>query len=164
MPGKLFLQKELYAICLAQPQLQDEIGFDSHLLGPFSDILANEAEQLSLSGLIDFSSGQYHLTSRGISVADSVANKAPPALIQEIGDVKKLMNDLSPDELLALVYLSPRAGDFEGESSEFKRIASNRIPLALRLFRKGKISTSRAAEIAGIAVDEFISEFDRLPA
>jgi len=149
---------------MAQADLQDELGFDPHLLGPFSDVLANEAEQLALSGLIDYSRGAYRLTSEGNDAAASIAAVTPPGRMDEIVRAKKLLNDLSPDELLAMVYLAPHARGFEDESAEFKRIVSRRLPLALSLFRKGKVSTSRAAEIAGIAVDEFISEFDRVPA
>ena len=164
VPGRLFLQKEVFTLRREVPGLSDELRFDSHLLGPHSDVLESEAEQLGLSGFVDVSAGVYKLTARGSDLADEVARSAPVAVLRGIEQTKHLINDLSQDELLALVYFGTEAQEIEAESVEFKRIRSNRIPLALRLLKKDKVSPSRAAEIAGISVDELIERYDRIPA
>lgn len=164
IPGRLFLQKEVYALSKRVPSLSSELGFDAHLLGPHSDLLETESEQLELSGLIDSSGGGIRLTESGHEAAAEIARGFSGPVLGAVEDTKELLNDLHPDELLALIYLGETLPVFEAESTEFERIKRNRVALALRLLKKVKVSTSKAAEIAGLSVDELIERFDKIPA
>ncbi len=163
VPGPLFLQKEAYALRTADPELKQDLGFEPHLLGPFSDALAAETEQLELSRLIASDAGYYHLTSEGLRQANVVAKESAPDLLESVEQTKELLNDLRRDELLALVYFGTHGEGFEEESVEYQRVKRDRQRLAWSLLKKDKISVSRAAEIAGVGVDEIIAGVDSRP-
>jgi uncharacterized protein YwgA len=164
VPGRLFLQKEVYALHRGLSDLATELSFDSHLLGPHSDVLETECEQMELSGFVDSTGGVYKLTETGSHIADELARRFPLEDTKLIEETKQLFNDLAPDELLALIYLGDEDSGFEAESAEYQKIKRNRVPLALRLLKKNKVSTSKAAKIAGLSVDDLISRFDSIPA
>ena len=145
-------------------ELATHLAFEPHLMGPHSDVLEGETEQLELSGLVDSAQGLYSLTPLGEEVAKNVAKTVPIQEIELVEQTKELLNDLHRDELLALVYFGMVPPEYKDESEEYERIRRNRIPLALRLLKKEKISAGKAAEIAGVSVDELIARFDQLPA
>ncbi len=157
IPGPLFLQKETYALRALDPELKQDLGFEPHLLGPFSDALEAETEQLELSGLVVSDRGYLRLTNDGVRSAREVAEKSPAGLVQAVEETKALLNDLSKDELLALVYFGTEGEGFEKESIEYRRVQRERHRLAQALLKKEKVSISKAAEIAGVGVDELIT-------
>lgn len=163
VPGPLYLQKEAYALRAVDSELRRDLAFEPHLLGPFSDALAAEVEQLELSGMVVLEAGHYRLSTQGLREAEKVSLESSGGLLGAVEETKALLNDLSRDELLALVYFGTQGEGFEEESVEYRRVRGERHSIAQALLKRGKVSTSKAAEIAGVGVDEIIAGADRPP-
>jgi len=150
--GKLWYQKELFLIAKNIPQLEEEIDFEEDFLGPYSEIADSELEQLKIENIVE--KGKLRLNAYGREIAKLLASKASEKLLQLISDIKSLLNNLTNDELLGFIYFS--YPEFTTESLEFERIKKNRLPIAISLFEKRKISLGKAAEIAGVSQEELI--------
>lgn len=150
--GKLWYQKELFLIAKNIPQLEEETDFEEDFLGPYSEIADSELEQLKIENIVE--NKNLKLTSHGQEISKLLSSKASPNLLQLISDIKSFANDLTNDELLGFIYFSYPT--FTTESLEFKRIKENRLPISISLFKKGKVSLGKAAEIAGASQEELI--------
>lgn len=163
IPGQIHLQKEMYLLQNVFPQLQEETDFEPYFLGPHSEIVAYEEEELAKSKLIDIRGGVIRLTSEGRSVFQELLKKSGKGEIEKIQEFKEFLNDLSKDELLAFVYFSyPSPEELEKESIEYKELLPKRKKLAISLYRKDKISAQKAAQIAGIDLEDFLKELKRV--
>ena len=69
-------------------------------------------------------------------------------------DIKREFNDMSLNELLLFMYVTyPETA----ENSDVRdKILHERCPIALSLLRKGKVTLQKAAELAGIKLEDFI--------
>ena len=157
IPGRTHLQKEAYVVSRALPALATDLGFEPYLMGPHSSVLADEAEQLELSELVSAASGPIALTPSGKACAVRLERQIAKAAWSKIDELKALMNDMSRDELLAFVYFGLADQPLEDESDEYSRLLPIRDRLARSLFRKGKVSAGRAAEIAGVPLERFMA-------
>jgi hypothetical protein len=162
VPGQIHLQKEMYLLQNVFPQLQDETDFEPYFLGPHSEIVANEEEELQRSNLIDVRGGQIRLTSDGKSVFQELIKRADKKEFEKIQEFKDFLNDLSKDELLAFIYFSyPSPEELEKESIEYKELLPKRKRLAISMYKKDKISAQKAAQIAGMDLEDFLKELKR---
>jgi len=150
--GKLWFQKELFLISENIPQLKEETDFEEDYLGPYSEFADNEFDQLKIEGIVE--KRRLRLTAFGRELSRKLESKASKNLIQVISDIKSFLNNLSLDELLGFMYFS--YPEFTTESIEFERIKKDRVPIAVSLFEKGKVSLGKAAEIAGSSQEELI--------
>ena len=65
------------------------------------------------------------------------------------------MNDLTEDEILLFTYVSyPK---FKSESAVYERVIK-RIPVAVSLYNKGKVSLEKAAFLAGLPIEKFLDK------
>lgn len=159
IPGALWLQKEMYLLQNVFPNLAEETDYEPYLMGPHSEIVADEAEELGRSKLLKTEGGKFSLTPQGKNIADILAKKSEQKEINKIEEFKEFLNDLSKDELLAFVYFSyPLPKEIAKESVEYKGLLPKRKKLALALCAKGKISAQKAAEIAGMNLEDFLKE------
>lgn len=159
VPGALWLQKEMFLLQDVFPNLAEETDFEPYLMGPHSEIVADEAEELERSKLVKTESGKIVLTTEGEEIADILAKKTKEKESQKIEEFKEFLNDLSKEELLAFVYFShPFPKELAKESVEYKDLLPKRKKLALALYTKGKLSAQRAAQIAGIDLEDFLKE------
>ncbi|MEI7857826.1 MAG: hypothetical protein WCH85_10025, partial [Methanomicrobiales archaeon] len=67
---------------------------------------------------------------------------------------KEFLNDLSRDEILLFVYVS--YPDFMEKSAVCERVIRKRIPTAISLYKKEKVSLEKAAFLAGLPVEKFL--------
>jgi len=151
--GDIWLQKELFLVSRNVDELREE--FDSYLLGPFSEAVYEYEEQLKVSDYIQQDREGLKLTEKGRQIASKLWETTDEKERQMIVDVKSLLNDLSRIEILVFIYQA-----FEGftDNSVIKEeVERNRLPVAISLFRKRKVSLERASEIANIPVQKFIS-------
>ncbi len=157
--GALWLQKELYLIQKAFPQLAEDTGFEPHMFGPYSEIIADEVEQLKESNLMELRNEQPVLTENGKKIASVLAEKANKKIIEKINEFKEFMNDMSADELLAYTYFThEKPEELEKESIPYKRLLGKRKQLALSLYFNEKISAQKAAQVAGLDLEDFLVE------
>ena len=153
--GKLHFQKEMFLVAKNVPDLADELGYEPALKGPMSEALEWNVDQLESAGLLRRDGAAYKLTDFGRRCAEQVAREVGLQTLELIGDMKELLNDLSKDELLAVVYfLYP---EMTVESEEIAGLLPKRRGIALRLFVREKLGLERAAIIAGLPPVEFVS-------
>ena len=152
--GNLWLQKEVFLVSRSVPDLAAGANFEPSLMGPFSDAVEWNADQLVRSGFLKRIGATYELTSEGRAVAEILEADAPAERIKLLSDTKKLLNDLSTDELLAFVYfLYPGMTE---ESEKLEGLLPKRKEIAVRLFQRGKVSSEVGAKVAGTDQSEFL--------
>jgi len=152
--GKLWFQKELFLIAQNIRELAEEADFESDFIGPYSEIADEELEQLRREGIV--SKQKVELTPLGRDVAGRLQRQIPPVIHGLISEMKRFLNNLTKEELLGFIYYSyPK---MRIDSVEFAEIDKNRVQIAIRLFGKSKVSLGKAALIAGMSQDGFISE------
>ena len=158
IPGPLHLQKEIYLLQRLFSGLATEADYEPYLMGQHSEVVADELDELKLSGLIRNTSGPISLTSDGNEISTILRKRAGRKEIKKVEEFKELLNDMTKDELLAFVYLSdPAHEELKEESVEYKSIVRNRKQLAVSMYQKGKISAQKAAEISGENFENFFA-------
>jgi predicted HTH domain antitoxin len=152
--GKLWFQKELFLIAQNIRELAEEADFESDFIGPYSEIADEELDQLKREGIV--SKEKVELTPLGRDVANRLQGQIPPTILKLISEMKRFLNNLTKEELLGFIYYS--YPEMRIESVEFAEIDKNRVQIAISLFGKNKVSLGKAALIAGMSQDDFISE------
>jgi len=158
--GNLWLQKEMFVIEKTL-DTRDKYYFIDHFKGPFSDDLMGEIDYLiSLNLAEKDEKGVYRITQKGKMLIDYLMKKNVmyklfnKKTLDVVEDVKDLLNDLNRDELLGYIYFNyPETTE---RSEEFERIKKEKMKIVTRLYKKGKISLERAAEILDMPVKELI--------
>jgi predicted HTH domain antitoxin len=152
--GKVWFQKELFLVSENLPRLEKETAFEGSLMGPYSENANVELEQLRTEGLVQLN-GKIKLTLEGQKVVERLKLRATEQTKAILEEMKSFINDLSEDELLAFVYFSyPKMTE---ESILYDEIKQKRVILAISLYAKKKVSIGRAAIIAGISQEDFIT-------
>ena len=151
LKGKIKLQKLLFLVSNVFGGFKNLLRYEPHLYGPYSEVVEYVLQSLIKLGLIKERRGKYGLTEDGREVFNSLKPKNELTKVME--DFKEFLNDLSNDELLAFIYVSYPT--YIKESVKWDELKPIRESLALNLLKKGKISFSKAAEIAGMSALEF---------
>lgn len=153
--GKLWFQKEMFLLSHLVPSLAEELGYEPALMGPISDSLDWNLDQLQAIGLLKKGHSGLVLTDSGRDCARLVSDQMDPSQKEQAEELKELLNDLSKDELLAFVYsLHPK---MTVESDELESLQPKRKSIAVGLFAKRKVGLERGASIAGLPVQAFSS-------
>lgn len=152
---RLWLQKELFVLAKQHPKLGEACGFSAHLQGPFSDTADEALKDLKNLGLVDYDSygGNIRLTSAGAAEHEDLVKRMPSEVRDRVEEMKEFLNDLTENELLVFVYYS--YPDMTQESVLTDIVEKNRLRCSISLFRKGKVSLEKAAQLAGMTVAEF---------
>lgn len=149
--NELFLQKELFLVSNNIESLKECSNFQPHFKGPYSEPARFELGSLKIDNIVQMEYGRIFLTSFGKQVAIELTKEFDKTIIKMVEDFKVLLNDLTENELLIFIYCT--FGMTE-ESLEIKRLIPLRKKIAINLYKKGKISLEKMAEIAGISLDE----------
>jgi len=149
--SKIKIQKILFLVSNVFKGFQNLLEFEPHLFGPYSETLDYVLEALIKLGLVKKEGSSFLLTDDGQTLVRSLKPKAE--LLTVINDFKSFLNDLSDEEVLAFVYSS--YPQFISESIKWDELKPKRVSIALSLLNKGKISFSKAAEIAGMSTVDF---------
>lgn len=158
--GNLWLQKELFLLSQSYEDLKEESEFEPYLLGPHSEVIEEEFSDLIQVGLVTKEGYKIKLTNLGKKIALKISEKINDEGNQLVSDLKEFLNDLSEDELLGFIYFS--YPEMRKESLKFQKIKRKRETIAISLYRKGKVSLGKAAEIAGMTIETFISLLKRM--
>lgn len=154
--GKLWYQKELYLLSRNNKELEEEAGFEPYFWGAHSELADTEMEELVQLGVVKKIGSKYMLTDIGRDISNSILQKSSQNEKELINDVKDFMNSLTKDELLLFVYISyPEMCE---DAVELKNLIPKRKDIALGLYRKGRISVGKAAELAGVSAGHMIKE------
>jgi uncharacterized protein YwgA len=163
IPGALWLQKEMFLLQNVFSKLAEEADFEPYLMGPYSEIVANEAQELQRSKLVKLDGQKISLTGEGKLISEAIMRKSDKKEIQKIEEFKELINDLSKEELLAFIYFSyPLPQEIAQESIEYKDLLPKRKKLAISLYQKDKVSAQKDAQIAGENLEDFIEDLKKV--
>lgn len=155
LKGRVAFQKEMFLIADYIDKIREQTGFIPHAFGPYSKAAENEMGNLRALGLVKEKGQEYHITSAGIAVLNEVKPAFSDEEIEAIADFKRLLNDMTRDELLLFTYVSyPK---FREVSANYDRVIKKRIPTAVSLYKKGKVSLEKAAFLAGLPVENFLN-------
>lgn len=145
--GKTKLQKMMFLLSDAIDEIKDQSSYDADYYGPYSEIVEEEAKYLKQVGALYEERAKIYPTEIGRDIARKFAEKEDKEVLRLISEVKKFLNDLPNEELLAYVYSAyPRMTE---ESVEYEELKSEMEKHILSLIKKQKISSQRAAELLG---------------
>lgn len=152
--GKVAFQKEVFLIADYIETIREQAGFIPHTLGPFSESAENGVRNLKSLGLVEEKYHEYHITPNGIAVFSKARSAFTDEQIEAIQGYKEFLNDLSRDEILLFFYVS--YPDFTEKSAVYERVTRKRIPAAISLYNKEKVSLEKAAFLAGLPAEKFL--------
>jgi len=154
LKGKVAYQKEMFLIADYIDKIKEQAEFIPHTFGPYSEAAENEIGNLRSLGLVREEGHKYRITDDGVAVLGRVKHAFSQDEIEAIEDFKKFLNDLSEDELLLFIYVSHP--EFTKESTVYGGVIGKRIPTAISLYKKEKVSLEKAAFLAGLPVEKFL--------
>ena len=157
--GNILFQKELFLIAQNIKEVGEEASFISDFYGPFSENAKEQLEELELDEIVNKDGNRMFLSSIGSQVAQKIGQKIPQKKLEMISEFKSLLNDLNEDEVLTFIYFT--FPEFTDESLVLDNIKKNRKQIALKLYKKEKLSIQRAAEIAGEPLEKFIKAIEK---
>ncbi len=146
-------QKEMFLISINRDNLWSRVNFIPHAFGQYSESAEESLKTLRSYGLIDKKA--IRLNENGKELYKTVISKLSDEDRKMIQDFKDLLNDLTNDEMLVLMYYS--YPEFSVESTVKKDIERVRIPCAISLYQKGKVSLQKAAYLAGLNLEKFMN-------
>lgn len=155
--NKMRLHKIVFLISKNHPELEKFADFEAYYYGPYSESIESALDYLVSNGFLEEinkgkSRKSYIVTPQGKKIADKLI-KEFPEVYSEISELYKVIDILTDDELLALVYFS--YPEYAKESKIYDKIREKRVELAVSLYQKGVISLGKAAEIAGMGREDF---------
>jgi uncharacterized protein YwgA len=155
--SKLKLQKILFLVTNVFDDLQDLLKFEPNLMGPYSERIDYVLQDFERMGLVEVQGSNYSLTKKGEEVYIHLKPKAELANV--INDFKDFLNDLSDNEVMTFIYtFYPK---YTSESTKWNELKEKRIDYATKLLIKGKVSFSKAAQIADMNALEFADSLRR---
>lgn len=152
--GHLWFQKELFLIAKNIKELQEEASFDSDMFGPYSENAQEQLDDLEMDEVIIKEGNKIYLSKVGSQIAQMIERKTHKQILELIAEFKILLNDLDKDEILTFIYFT--YPDLTEESLIKDKIMKKRKEVAIKLYKKGKISLQRAAELAGEPLEQFV--------
>lgn len=152
---RLWLQKELFVLAKQTRKLGEACGFSAHLQGPFSDTADEALKDLKNLGLVDYDAygANIRLTPAGSNEHEDLLKRMPADVRERVEDMKEFLNDLTENELLVFVYYS--YPDMTQESVLTDVVEKNRSRCSVALYKKGKVSLEKAAQLSGLPIIEF---------
>jgi predicted HTH domain antitoxin len=150
---KTKFMKEMFFISKNNSELAYKSDFKPDNYGPNSDYVGNVLDEFKTLQLLSEKRGKYFLTETGKDIANSANQNLNIDEKSVIYDMKNLFSGLTYNETLALVYYN--YPNMTEESLVKAKIDQKREKIALNLFKKGKISSGKASEIAGMSLRSF---------
>ena len=151
--GNTWLQKQMFVLSKLNDQLAEDTEFDAYAMGAYSDTLAEVQDQFYISGFAERDNEEMRLTLDGRREAEKVWSHASDTERKTVTMVKTWLNDLTFNELLAVIYgMYPESAS----KSEVKPQVDARLPdLAVNLLRKGKVTFDFARRMTGMTSQQF---------
>jgi len=160
LKGKVAFQKEMFLIADYIDKIREQAEFIPHTFGPYSEAAEKGMRNLKSLGLVKEKYHEYQITPTGVAVLSKAKSAFTAEQVEAIQGYKEFLNDLSRDEILLFVYIS--YPDFIEKSAVFERMIRKRIPTAISLYNKGKVSLEKAAFLAGLPVEKFLDRYQLL--
>ena len=158
--GDRWFQKELFLIAKNVNEIEEEASFHPYKYGPWSENAEEQLNELEMDDVVSRAGKKMRLSDLGNKIADELKKSSQKDLFEIIDESKDLLNDLTDDEMLTLIYSA--FPDYAEKSVVKCEIEKNRLNNAIKLYKKDKVSIQRAAEIGGVSLDKFIRDAKKL--
>lgn len=155
IPDHLVLQKEMFLLSEASEPLAETCSFAPHFKGPYSEEVESSLADLQDLGLVKVDAFKQNIR-LDPTAKQRIAEwwtKVPTPVASSVVSVTSFMQDLTSDEVLLGVYHD--RPDMAVQSVVREQVTERRVPNAISLYRKGKVTLSRGAELAGLSQPEF---------
>lgn len=160
IPGNTWLQKEMFL--LKQIIRKINLRFDEHHYGAYSPTLDTLQKQNVVSELFSQQNegkGRIWLSEEGQKKGKKLWQQISDEEKNSIIEVKKFMNDMDLWELIAYSYATfPETTENSDVVNQFE---DTRLDAACSLLQRKKISVEKGASIAGVPLEDFISELKK---
>jgi len=156
IPDDLFFQKEMFLVIDFIEEMKDYADFQAHFFGPYSEPVEDSIKNLVSYKLIEKRFSKYYITKKGIDVFKLLEPRIANDKLLAIDDFKKLLNDMSRNELLVFVYFS--FPQYITESAIRNQVEKQRVPSAWSLYKKGKISLEKASKLSGLPIEDLLNK------
>lgn len=153
---ELKLQKEVFLVSQNISEIGKESSFDADYYGPYSETVVEEFKGLALDDVVQDNQTSIRLLPLGKEIAKELVKSYNKKILDIVSDFKKLLNNMSQEEILTLIYTS--FPDYTEESVVKEDVMKNRVKVAIQLYKKGKVSLERASEIAGLTLEKLMHE------
>jgi uncharacterized protein YwgA len=150
--NKLHFQKAIYYF--EKLKKDEEVFFSNFKYGGVSSELTENMEILELSGLVTKTGTRYTLTKEGERLSKELVLEYDADTLKKLEYSKLLLNDLTDKELLFFMYMM--FPETQANSIEFKNLIPDRKYYVQRLFLKGRITATTAAEWLGTTTRQFL--------
>ncbi len=147
------LHLEMYILHKIFPKLSLELSYPNH--NPNNDTVTVRIEYLIVRGIVKFGD-KLVLTDSGLEKYREYKETSTKEELEVTKDFKDLFNDLTLDELWALVYFSHP--ELKIEHNIYERITSKRKELAYSMYHKDKLTLSKTAQIADKYLGDVMNE------
>lgn len=154
LKGEVAFQKEMFLIADYIEKICELAKFIPHTFGPYSEATEKGMRNLKSLGLVEEKYHEYQITPNGVAALSKAKSAFTEEQIEAIQDYKEFLNDLSRDEILLFVYVS--YPDFIEKSAVCERVIRKRIPTAISIYKKEKVSLEKAAFLAGLPIEKFL--------
>ncbi len=154
--SRIHLQKALFIASQYLKRINESFEFIPYKYGPWSDQVVDVLEMLNNAGKVELEEGR-----GGVRLVDLEAGeKAVRLLSQEevkmLKEIMSLVNELDEEELLLYIYVNFGFAE-KSEAIDVLR-KDRRFRIAVRMLRRGVISTGMAAKLAGMPYEEFFAK------
>jgi uncharacterized protein YwgA len=156
LKGEVAFQKEMFLIADFIEKIRELAKFIPHTFGPYSEAAEKGMRNLKSLGLVEEKYHEYHITPNGVAALNKAKSAFTDEQVEAIQGYKEFLNDLSRDEILLFSYVS--YPDLIEKSAIYERVIRKRIPTAISLYKKEKVSLEKAAFLAGLAVEKFLDQ------
>jgi len=155
---KIIFQKIIFLTLKNFLELFNIADFKAHILGPYSPSIAKTTEQLiKIGNLKKNELNEFEITEAGIKELQilykkTIENEDLQKIknFEEVVDhIKELFIDFSTEEMLAFIYKSYP----EFIESSIKADQINYEDIFIELYRKGKLSVSKIAELMNLSLE-----------
>ncbi|MCD6348902.1 MAG: UPF0175 family protein [Candidatus Korarchaeota archaeon] len=153
--SRIHLQKALFIASQYMKRVSESFEFVPYKYGPWSDQVVDVLEMLSNAGKVELEED------RGVRLMDIEAGEKAVQLlsreeVQMAKEIMSLVNELDEEELLLYIYVN---FGFAGKSEAANILEKERrFKIAVRMLRKGVVSTGMAAKLAGMPYEEFLKK------
>lgn len=153
LKSKVHIQKALFLASKYINELKEELEFKAYRLGPYSEEVEDTIEVLESSNYTIKNEKGIALTNKGLTKAREIWKKLEEDKKTILKNIIELVSKLDEDELLLYIYTKY---GFKEKSDIINKLLRKRKIIALKMLKKGVISTTLAAKIAGMPLREFI--------
>ena len=158
--GRARLQKIVFMLTRGEGWEDFPCGYAAGDRGPHSGIVEEGVGRLGETGVLRTEGDAISVTQLGREVAGRIAREEDLLTLAMIDEHKDMFNDLAADELLAYVYTA-YPGMATG-SAACGRIMSDKERHVMSMLKKGKITSGRASELLGLALEDVLRMTGRM--